>query len=130
MIDDVTGESLIQRTDDNAATLVKRLATYHQQTGPVAEYYKTQGVRSIFLWTIPYPEIRYPDMMHCTRRFGQVLMLHSHPKLFGHPSKRFLPKVQKRRNKEGATLILHGPSEFSPMHFKAIESTCIQMQSV
>lgn len=44
MTDDVTGEPLIQRSDDNVETLRKRLATFHQQTGPVAEYYKTKGL--------------------------------------------------------------------------------------
>lgn len=42
--DDVTGEPLIQRADDNAETLKKRLETYHKQTDPVAGYYKTKGV--------------------------------------------------------------------------------------
>ena len=40
MKDDVTGEPLIQRSDDNAETLKKRLATYHAQTSPVVEYYQ------------------------------------------------------------------------------------------
>ncbi|QRV86864.1 adenylate kinase [Ceratobasidium sp. AG-Ba] len=44
MTDDVTGEPLIQRSDDNAETLRKRLAAFHQQTGPVVEYYKKQGI--------------------------------------------------------------------------------------
>jgi adenylate kinase len=44
MTDDVTGEPLIQRTDDNVETLRKRLTTYHQQTGPVVEYYKQKGL--------------------------------------------------------------------------------------
>lgn len=44
MTDDQTGEPLIQRSDDNAETLKKRLATYHQQTGPVVEYYKKTGI--------------------------------------------------------------------------------------
>ncbi|KAK4058661.1 adenylate kinase [Microbotryomycetes sp. JL221] len=44
MTDDVTGEPLIQRSDDTADTLRKRLATYHAQTDPVAEYYKKQGI--------------------------------------------------------------------------------------
>ena len=43
MTDDQTGEPLIQRSDDNAETLRKRLLTYHEQTGPVAEYYKKRG---------------------------------------------------------------------------------------
>ncbi|KAG0157987.1 hypothetical protein PDIDSM_5499 [Penicillium digitatum] len=32
MKDDISGEPLIQRSDDNAETLTKRLATYHAQT--------------------------------------------------------------------------------------------------
>jgi adenylate kinase len=43
-VDDVTGEPLIQRGDDNAETLRKRLSTYHQQTNPVADYYKKKNV--------------------------------------------------------------------------------------
>ena len=37
MTDDMTGEPLIQRSDDNADTLKKRLGTYHDQTGPVTD---------------------------------------------------------------------------------------------
>jgi len=44
MKDDVTGEPLIQRSDDNAETLTKRLATYHIQTAPVVSYYKRAGI--------------------------------------------------------------------------------------
>lgn len=44
MKDDVTGEPLIQRSDDNEATLRKRLTTYHQQTTPVVSYYQKTGI--------------------------------------------------------------------------------------
>jgi len=44
MTDDVTGEPLIQRSDDNVETLRKRLSSYHQQTAPVVDYYKAKGV--------------------------------------------------------------------------------------
>jgi adenylate kinase len=44
MTDDKTGEPLIQRSDDNAETLKKRLGTYHSQTGPVVDYYKKTGI--------------------------------------------------------------------------------------
>lgn len=44
MTDDVTGEPLIQRSDDNEDTLKKRLSTYHQQTGPVVNYYQKTGI--------------------------------------------------------------------------------------
>ncbi|KIJ94543.1 hypothetical protein K443DRAFT_683661 [Laccaria amethystina LaAM-08-1] len=43
-VDDVTGEPLIQRSDDNVETLTKRLRTFHSQTGPVVDYYKVKGL--------------------------------------------------------------------------------------
>jgi adenylate kinase len=44
MTDDVTGEPLVQRADDNVDTLTKRLITYHKQTGPVVDYYRNKGL--------------------------------------------------------------------------------------
>ncbi|KAJ6606300.1 adenylate kinase 1 [Mycena vulgaris] len=44
MVDDLTGEPLIQRSDDNVETLKKRLGSFHSQTGPVVEYYKAKGL--------------------------------------------------------------------------------------
>jgi adenylate kinase len=46
MKDDITGEPLIQRSDDNAEVLKKRLTTYHDQTSPVVSYYKQTGIWS------------------------------------------------------------------------------------
>lgn len=46
MKDDVTGEPLIQRSDDNADALKKRLVTYHKQTEPIVDYYKKTGIWS------------------------------------------------------------------------------------
>jgi len=43
-VDDVTGEPLIQRSDDNVETLRRRLAAFHSQTGPVVEYYRKKGI--------------------------------------------------------------------------------------
>jgi adenylate kinase len=37
--DDVTGEDLIQRDDDQEETVRKRLAVYHDQTEPLIDYY-------------------------------------------------------------------------------------------
>ena len=37
--DDVTGEALIQRDDDKAETVRKRLQVYHSQTEPLVAYY-------------------------------------------------------------------------------------------
>jgi len=44
MTDDVTGEPLIQRSDDNENTLRKRLGTYHEQTRQVTDYYRKTGI--------------------------------------------------------------------------------------
>ncbi|KAK4644505.1 adenylate kinase [Podospora bellae-mahoneyi] len=44
MTDDITGEPLIQRSDDNADALKKRLETYHKQTTPVVNYYQKTGI--------------------------------------------------------------------------------------
>ena len=38
--DDVTGEDLIQRDDDQEDTVRKRLAIYHDQTAPLVSFYK------------------------------------------------------------------------------------------
>jgi adenylate kinase len=38
--DDVTGERLIQRDDDQEETVRKRLDVYHTQTEPLIDYYK------------------------------------------------------------------------------------------
>jgi adenylate kinase len=37
--DDITGEDLVQRHDDVADTVIKRLSVYHDQTQPLVEYY-------------------------------------------------------------------------------------------
>ena len=39
-VDDVTGEPLIQRVDDQEETVKKRLAVYAEQTRPLVEYYQ------------------------------------------------------------------------------------------
>jgi len=38
-VDDLTGETLIQRDDDKEETVRKRLAVYHEQTKPLVDYY-------------------------------------------------------------------------------------------
>jgi adenylate kinase len=38
--DDITGEALVQRSDDSEETVRKRLAIYQQQTSPLQEYYQ------------------------------------------------------------------------------------------
>eukprot|EP01018_Ginkgo_biloba_P021124 Gb_16638 [translate_table: standard] len=45
-VDDVTGEPLIQRKDDNAEVLKSRLEAFHKLTKPVIDYYSQKGVVS------------------------------------------------------------------------------------
>ena len=44
MKDDVTGEPLVQRSDDNEESLKKRLDAYHTQTEPIVDFYKKSGI--------------------------------------------------------------------------------------
>ena len=40
LLDDVTGEPLVQRDDDREETVRNRLNVYHQQTEPLVDFYK------------------------------------------------------------------------------------------
>jgi len=42
--DDITGEALVKRSDDNPETLKKRLEQYHNLTSPLVGYYKSHGL--------------------------------------------------------------------------------------
>jgi adenylate kinase len=44
MLDDATGEPLMQRKDDTAEALVKRLHGYHNETVPILEHYRPHGI--------------------------------------------------------------------------------------
>lgn len=46
MKDDVTGEPLIRRSDDNETTLRSRLDAYHRQTAPLVQYYSARGLHT------------------------------------------------------------------------------------
>ncbi|MBN8537651.1 MAG: adenylate kinase [Deltaproteobacteria bacterium] len=43
--DDITGEDLVQREDDNEETVKKRLDIYHHQTKPLIDYYLSWSQR-------------------------------------------------------------------------------------
>ncbi len=47
-VDDVTGESLIQRPDDTEDTVRKRLQVYHDQTKPLVNFYQQQGGSNVY----------------------------------------------------------------------------------
>lgn len=42
-LDDITGEVLVKRKDDNVEIFVERIKTYHSLTEPLLEYYDRQG---------------------------------------------------------------------------------------
>lgn len=42
-IDDVTGDALVIRPDDEAETVRKRLGVYHEQTRPLVDYYQAEA---------------------------------------------------------------------------------------
>ena len=44
MVDDITGEPLSQRSDDNASALKNRLKTYHDQTEPILAHYGSREI--------------------------------------------------------------------------------------
>ncbi|XP_006862202.1 PREDICTED: adenylate kinase 2, mitochondrial isoform X3 [Chrysochloris asiatica] len=44
MKDDITGEPLIRRSDDNEKALKIRLEAYHTQTTPLVDYYRKRGI--------------------------------------------------------------------------------------
>ncbi|XP_062619492.1 adenylate kinase 2, mitochondrial-like [Saccostrea cucullata] len=46
MKDDLTGEALIRRSDDNEDALKKRLESYHKQTSPLVDYYSKKGIHT------------------------------------------------------------------------------------
>lgn len=47
MSDDVTGEPLIKRSDDNETALKTRLKAYHEMTTPLVDYYSKKGLHSV-----------------------------------------------------------------------------------
>lgn len=45
-IDDRTGEPLVQRADDEAATVRKRLGIYHRETRPLVQFYRELAAKT------------------------------------------------------------------------------------
>lgn len=48
MKDDVTGEPLSKRPDDDPETLLKRLNVYDNKTMPVLDFYRAKGILTEF----------------------------------------------------------------------------------
>lgn len=60
-LDDVTGEPLTKRPDDNPQTFKERLDKYHEMTYPLVEYYRQRGILHKFSGEtsdIIYPQIK------------------------------------------------------------------------
>uniref|UniRef100_A0A7E4UQR2 Adenylate kinase n=1 Tax=Panagrellus redivivus TaxID=6233 RepID=A0A7E4UQR2_PANRE len=57
MTDDITGEALTRRPDDNVEALKKRLDTYHQQTSPLVQYYSKRGIHTAIDASKPMAEV-------------------------------------------------------------------------
>jgi len=59
--DDITGEPLVHRSDDNAETMKKRLEAFWKQTAPLIDYYKQKGVLKQVDASKP-PEVVYNEV--------------------------------------------------------------------
>jgi len=46
MTDDVSGEPLVRRSDDNEGTLRTRLGAFHEQTAPLVNYYQRRALHT------------------------------------------------------------------------------------
>jgi adenylate kinase len=55
---DQDGSRLIQRDDDKPETIRKRLATYHEQTEPLIEWYEERGLLRRFDGLLPPDDVR------------------------------------------------------------------------
>jgi adenylate kinase len=56
--DDITGEPLIQRKDDNAEVLRKRMQAYHSQTAPILNYYSQRNILNTINAMAPISTVR------------------------------------------------------------------------
>ncbi|QEU62567.1 Adk1 [Kluyveromyces lactis] len=64
MKDDITGEDLVQRSDDNVEALKKRLTSYHKQTEPIVDFYKKTGIWAGVDASQP-PKTVWSDILKC-----------------------------------------------------------------
>jgi adenylate kinase len=54
---DVDGGELYQRDDDQEETVRRRLAVYHEETEPIIDYYREQGLVATISALAPVPEV-------------------------------------------------------------------------
>ncbi len=68
--DDVTGEPLVQRPDDNETTVLRRIANYHEVTKPLVNYY------------LKWAESRDPRAPKYVNLYGRGSIEHIRDKMF------------------------------------------------
>ena len=68
--DDVTGEPLVQRSDDNEETVKRRIASYHEVTKPLVNYY------------LKWAESGDPRAPHYVNLYGRGSIEHIRDKMF------------------------------------------------
>jgi len=55
--DDLTGEDLMHRKDDTREALDKRMGSYHSQTSPILDYYRSRNVLATLNATQSIPKV-------------------------------------------------------------------------
>jgi len=65
--DDITGDALIHRADDNPDILKTRLGKFHSETAPVVEYYKKRGIYAAIDANQPQPTV-FSSLMSAVNR--------------------------------------------------------------
>ena len=68
--DDITGEPLVQRADDNEETVMRRIASYHEVTKPLINYY------------LKWAESGDPRAPHYVNLYGRGSIEHIRDKMF------------------------------------------------
>ncbi|CAG2106771.1 unnamed protein product [Medioppia subpectinata] len=67
MTDDLTGEPLKRRSDDNPEALRTRLDAFHKQTAPLVEYYNRKGLYTTVNADKPAPVV-YDSILSAFRK--------------------------------------------------------------
>lgn len=70
-VDDITGEPLIQRKDDQVDVIKQRLEVYHQQTKPLIKYYSEKASNDPSLTFVSIPGVG--SVNEITRKIKQAL---------------------------------------------------------
>jgi len=71
-LDDLTGEPLMQRKDDNEEALGKRLEGYHKYTTPILDYYRNFGLLRTVDGNQKIPDVMGESMTHIADRSDAI----------------------------------------------------------